>query len=74
MREYYHDWLDRDGHPWWPFWENINSWWTIRKLPNVKLIHFAQLKADLPGQMHEIAAFLGIPIDESKWEAMGRAL
>lgn len=70
VREYYHEWLDRDGHPWWPFWENIRSWWAIRDLPNVKLIHFAQLKADLPGQMREIAAFLGIPIDESKWDAM----
>jgi len=70
VRDYYHDWLDRDGHPWWPFWENIRSWWAIRDLPNVKLIHFAQLKADLPGQMREIAAFLNIPIDESKWDAM----
>jgi aryl sulfotransferase len=70
VREYYHDWLDRDGHPWWPFWENIRSWWAIRHLPNVKLVHFANLKADLPGQMREIADFLDIPIDESKWEAM----
>ena len=70
IRQYYHDWLDRDGHPWWPFWENVRSWWEIRHLPNVKLVHFAQLKADLPGQMREIAEFLGIPIDESKWEAM----
>lgn len=70
IRHYYHDWLDRDGHPWWPFWENVRSWWAIRHLPNVKLVHFAQLKADLPGQMREIANFLDIPIDESKWEAM----
>lgn len=70
VRDYYHDWLDRDGHPWWPFWENIRSWWSIRELPNVKMIHFAQLKADLPGQMREIAAFLEIPIDESKWDAI----
>jgi len=70
IRQYYHDWLDRDGHPWWPFWENVRSWWAIRHLPNVKLVHFAQLKADLPGQMGEIANFLDIPVDESKWDAM----
>ncbi|MEK6664660.1 MAG: sulfotransferase domain-containing protein [Pseudomonadota bacterium] len=70
VRDYYHDWLDRDGHPWWPFWENVRSWWSIRSLPNVKLVHFSQLKADLPGQMREIAAFLEIPIDESKWDAI----
>jgi aryl sulfotransferase len=70
VREYYHGWLDRDGHPWWPFWENVRSWWAIRDLPNVKFVHFAQLKADLPGQMREIASFLDIPIDASHWEAM----
>ena len=70
VRTYYHDWLDKDGHPWWPFWENIRSWWAIRHLPNVKLVHFAQLKADLPGQMREIADFLDISIDETRWDAM----
>lgn len=70
VRQYYHDWLDRDGHPWWPFWENVRSWWAIRHLPNVKLVHFAQLKADLPGQMREIANFLDTSVDESKWPAM----
>ena len=26
-----------DGHPFWPFWENIRTWWAIRDLPNVLL-------------------------------------
>ena len=30
---YFDDWLDRDGHPFWPFWENLRSWWEIRHLP-----------------------------------------
>ena len=25
----------RDGYPFWPFWENVRSWWAIRDLPNV---------------------------------------
>ena len=33
-------------------------------------IHFAQLKADMPGEIGKIAAFLDIPIDESKWDAI----
>jgi aryl sulfotransferase len=70
IRQYYHDWLDKDGYPVWSFWENVKSWWAIRHLPNVRLIHFAQLKADMPGQMRQIAAFPGIPIEESRWEAM----
>ncbi len=28
IRQYFHDWLDRDGHPFWSFWENIASWWS----------------------------------------------
>ena len=34
------------------------------------LVHFNDLKADLPGQMRRIAAFLGIEIDESRFPAM----
>jgi aryl sulfotransferase len=66
--QYYHDWLDRDGHPWWPFWENVRSWWAIRTLPNVLFLHFADLKADMPGEIRRIAEFLEIPIDENRWE------
>jgi aryl sulfotransferase len=68
--QYFRDWLEKDGYPWWPFWENIRSWWAIRDLPNVMLVHFAQLKADLPGEMRRIAAFLNIPIDEDRWPVL----
>jgi aryl sulfotransferase len=70
IRQYWRDWLDRDGHPFWPFWDNVRSWWAIRHLPNVMLLHFADLKRDMPGQMRRIAAFLDIPIDEARWPAM----
>ncbi|WP_276391999.1 sulfotransferase domain-containing protein [Eudoraea chungangensis] len=66
--DYYHEWLDKDGFPFWSLWDNISSWWNIKDLPNVKLIHFNNLKKDMPGQIKEIADFLEIPIDESKWE------
>jgi aryl sulfotransferase len=65
--EYFRDWMARDGHPFWPFWENVRSWWEIRDLPNVMLIHFNDLKKDMPGQMRKIAAFLGIPLDEAQF-------
>lgn len=70
VRQYWRDWMERDGHPFWSFWENVRSWWAIRTLPNVKLLHFANLKRDMPGQMREIAAFLDIPIDESRWSTI----
>lgn len=66
IRQYFLDWLDQDGHPFWPFWENVASWWAIRDLPNVLLLHFVELKADLPGQIRRIAEFLEIPISEER--------
>ena len=67
IRQYWRDWMDRDGHPFWPYWHHLRSWWAIRDLPNVMLLHFADLKRDMPGQMRRIAAFLDLPIDESRW-------
>jgi aryl sulfotransferase len=67
VRDYWHDWLDRDGHPFWPFWENVRSWWEIRALPNVLLVHFADLKADMAGQIRRIADFLEIGIAAERW-------
>ena len=65
--DYYHEWLDKDGYPWWSMWENVNSWWEIKDLPNVMFVHFAKLKDDMPGEIRRVASFLNIPIDESKW-------
>jgi aryl sulfotransferase len=70
IRDYFLTWLDNDGYPFWSFWENISSWWAIRHLPNVMMLHFSDLKADMPGQMRRIAAFLDIPIDESQWDTI----
>ena len=70
VRRYYHDWLDGNGHPWWPFWENIRSWWEVRDLPNVHFVHFAKLKQDMPGEIQKIAAFLDVPIYEDTWDAI----
>ena len=66
--QYYHEWLDQDGYPFWSFWENIQTWWEIRDLPNVMLIHFGALKKDMPGEIRQIAEYLDIPIDETKWD------
>ena len=60
---FYTDWFDGDGFPYWPMWENLRSWWAIRHLPNVLLIHFNDMKADLPSAIRRIAGFLGIEIN-----------
>jgi aryl sulfotransferase len=67
IKQYWHDWLEKDGYPFWSFWDNVRSWWEIRELPNVLFVHFSNLKRDMPGEMHRIAHFLDIPIDESRW-------
>jgi aryl sulfotransferase len=70
VRQYWHEWLDGDGYPFWSFWDNVRTWWQIRKLPNVLFVHFANLKRDMPGEMRRIAKFLEIPIDEQRWPAI----
>ena len=67
IRQYWLDWMELDGHPFWPFWDNVRTWWAIRELPNVHFVHFAELKRDMPGEMRRLAEFLGIPIDEARW-------
>ena len=67
---YFRDWLDRDGYPFWSFWESLRSWWAIRHLPNVRLVHFDALKRDLPGEVAGIAAFLGIRPDAETMETI----
>jgi aryl sulfotransferase len=66
--QYFQEWLDGDGYPLWPFWENVRSWWNIRTLPNVKLVHFSDLKRDLPGMIREIGAFLEIEHDSAVFQ------
>jgi aryl sulfotransferase len=71
VRTYYLDWLrtgEFEGSPDFPsFWENVQGWWNVRELPNVLLVHFANLKADLVGEMRRIAQFLGVEVDEASW-------
>lgn len=70
VRQYFQEWLADDGHPWWPFWENVRTWWEIRQLPNVLFLHFSEMKADLAGEMCRVATFLDIPVDEAKFPQM----
>jgi aryl sulfotransferase len=39
-------------------------------LPNCLLLHFSELKADLPGSIRRIAAFLDVTIDEARFPAI----
>ena len=72
--QYWREWMDRDGFPFWPFWENVRSWWAIRELPNVLFVHFESLKRDMATEMRRVAAFLNIAIDEVALEEHPRVL
>ncbi|HXZ68910.1 MAG TPA: sulfotransferase domain-containing protein [Alphaproteobacteria bacterium] len=67
IRAYYHSFLENDGAPYWPFWESVQSWWDVRELPNVMLVHYQNLKDDLPGMIQKIAAFIEAPIANEAW-------
>ena len=70
IARYFRTWLEQNGAPFWPFWENVRSWWAVRTLPNVLMLHFEDMKHDLAGEMRRVAAFLEIEVDENRWPEM----
>jgi aryl sulfotransferase len=68
IHEYWKTWFAQDGFPYWSFWENARSWWEIRNLPNILMVHYDVLKRNMPEGMRRIADFLDIKINESKWD------
>jgi aryl sulfotransferase len=80
IREAWRQWATRsmypwehDGYPAWSHFYHLASWWPYRKLPNILLVHYADLLADLDGQMRKISEWLQIPIDESVWPSLVEA-
>jgi len=70
VREYYVSFLrtgEMLGFPLAPLWEHVQGWWNVRKLSNVLLVHFNNLKSDMGGEIRRIAEFLGVEIDEAVW-------
>jgi aryl sulfotransferase len=47
------------------FWAHTQGFFDHRRLPNLLLVHYANLKADLAGEIRRIAAFLDTPLDEA---------
>ncbi len=52
---------------------HLTSFWQQRDLPNVVMLHYSDLKADLEGNMRRLAARLGIEIPERLWPDLVRA-
>ncbi len=72
--EFFRMWLsngsfewESDGAPYWSVFRHGASFWAHRDEPNIHLVHFSGLKADLEGEMRRIAGVLGIKVAEEKW-------
>ncbi len=67
------DWIGRGWFDWeqdgWPFWSafhHFETWWPHRDLPNVLLVHYADLLADPVTETARIAAFCEIDVSETR--------
>jgi aryl sulfotransferase len=76
--DFFHDWLEGDpekfnGYPARIYFGIERSFWNARKRPNVLLVHYADLKADLDGEMRGVATFLDIETPDALWPRLVEA-
>ena len=53
--------------------EHLQTFWDAADDLDVVFLHYDDLKADLEGQMRELAARLGIEVDEDRWPPLVQA-
>jgi len=75
--EYFRIWISTpcvpgqtEGSPSPSFFDLEAGYWAERRRPNVLLVHYSDLKADLDGEMRRIAAFLDVAVDEAVWPSL----
>lgn len=67
------DWV-YDGAPFGlPMLYMVESYWRFRDLPNLFLLHYADLMQDLESEMRRVAKFLEIGVAEEDWPALVNA-
>jgi hypothetical protein len=55
------------------FANQVRTYWDARTASNVYLFHYADLWADLDGEMRRVAGALGVEVDEERWPAFVEA-
>lgn len=72
--EFFQMWLsngsfewESDGAPYWSVFRHGYSYWAHRDEPNIHMVHYSDLKADLEAGMRRIAGLLNIKVSEAKW-------
>lgn len=72
IRTEYRRWIEHDSRQPGGFWDNVASWWKVRHLPNVLMVHFDDLKANLRAEVERIARFIGVDADDALLDAATR--
>ena len=50
----------------WSYFHHIATWYAYRNLPNIKLVHYNNLKADPKGQIADIAKFINVELSDEE--------
>ena len=81
IHDFWGSWMTRGWFDWetdgWPYWShlyNAQSWWDYKDLPNIQLIHYADMKEDLEREVRRIGDFLEIDVPESAWPHIVKAV
>lgn len=53
------------------YWENLRSWWALRRQPNILVLSYEQMHADLDGVVRSVAAFVGKELTQDQVAAIG---
>lgn len=75
-RTYFNIWMSEgvagasDGLPSLSYFDFEGTYWEARQNPNLLMVHYRDLKADLDGEMRRIAGFLDITVDETIWPSL----
>ena len=81
IHEFWRGWVSKNllenevgGWPYWSHLSNVQSWWEFRQLPNIRLVHYNDLLADIESEMRGIADFLEIDVPEAAWPRIVEAV
>jgi len=80
LRQTWREWITRGTFEWesegWPFWGNLHhtqTFWPHRDLENIRLFHYADMLADLRGEIQRLADYLAIGITQDELERIAEA-
>lgn len=76
---FWRNWITRGWFGWesegYPFWGNLHhtaTWWDYRHLDNILFVHFADMLANLMGEIRRMADFLDISVTDEQLAMIGQ--